>query len=116
MKEVLYVYLCRKQSGHYSRRAFIGQTLVCVDKGITNKLVWLMKVLELMKISTEVLKLMTKNDIHRDDYLYVKAYEEFLMMRRNRMKYHAAIKILSEDYHIGERTLQRVFKRLSSEC
>ena len=75
-----------------------------------------MKVVELMKIGTEILKRMSENDIHRDDYLYVKAYEEFLCMRKNRMKYRAAIKILSEDYKVGERTLERIFKRLSSEC
>lgn len=75
-----------------------------------------MKVVELMKISTEMLKLMTENGIHRDDYMYVKAYEEFLCMRSNKVKYRAAIRILSEDYHVGERTLERVFKRLSSEC
>ena len=36
-----------------------------------------------------MLKLMTENDIHRDDYMYVKAYEEFLCMRSNKVKYRA---------------------------
>lgn len=75
-----------------------------------------MKVHELLKISTEILKTMSENGIHRDDYKYVKAYEEFKVMRSNRMKYDAAIKMLAKDYNIGERTLARVFKRLSSEC
>lgn len=75
-----------------------------------------MKALELLKISTEILKTMSENGIHLEDYKYVKAYEEFKCMRSNRVKYDAAIRMLSEDYHVGERTLSRIFKRLSSDC
>lgn len=75
-----------------------------------------MKVTELLKISRESLKLMSENGIYLDDYKYVDAYEQFLTMRSFGMKYRSAITMLAEERHIGERTLQRAFKRLSQEC
>ena len=69
-----------------------------------------------MKIGTEMLKLMSENDIDRDDYVYIKAYEDFLMMRSNRIKYRNAIRMLAEENKVSERTLERAFKRLSKEC
>jgi len=75
-----------------------------------------MKMIELLKITTEALKLMSANGIYVDDYKYVDAYEQFLRMRMFGIKYRAAIAILAEERGIGERTLQRAFKRLSSEC
>jgi hypothetical protein len=75
-----------------------------------------MKMIELLKITTEALKLMSENGIYVDDYKYVDAYEQFLRMRMFGIKYRAAIAILAEERHVGERTLQRAFKRLSREC
>lgn len=75
-----------------------------------------MKIIELLKISTEALKLMSENGIYVDDYKYIDAYEQFLRMRMFGIKYRAAIAILAEERSIGERTLQRAFKRLSREC
>lgn len=75
-----------------------------------------MKVTELLKISCEALKLMSENGIYLDDYKYVSAYEQFLRMRSFGIKYRSAISMLAEERHIGERTLQRAFKRLAREC
>ena len=75
-----------------------------------------MKVIELLKISKESLKLMSKNGILLEDYKYVEAYEQFLRMRMFGVKYRAAISMLAQDWHVGERTLQRAFSRLSKEC
>lgn len=75
-----------------------------------------MKVIELLKISNEALKLMSQNGIYLDDYKYVEAYEQFLRMRMFGVKYRAAIRLLSEERGVGERTLQRAFNRLSKEC
>ena len=75
-----------------------------------------MKVVELLKISMVMLKMMSENGILRDDWQYVRAYEEFLNMRKNRVKHRVAIRMLAEDYHVSERTLERAFKRLSGEC
>jgi len=75
-----------------------------------------MKVTELLKISSEALKLMSENGIYLDDYKYVDAYEQFLRMRMFGIKYRSAISMLAQERGIGERTLQRAFKRLAREC
>lgn len=75
-----------------------------------------MKVYELLKISGEALKMMSRNGILLEDYKYVEAYDQFCRMRLFGMKYRAAIRILAEERGVGERTLQRAFKRLEKEC
>ncbi len=60
-----------------------------------------------------MLKLLSENDIKIDDYRYVDVYEAFVNMRNNKVKYRSAIKILADEKHISERTLERVFKRFS---
>ena len=63
-----------------------------------------MKVIELLKISSEALKLMSENGIYLEDYKYVDAYEQFLRMRMFGIKYRAAIGMLAEERGIGERS------------
>lgn len=75
-----------------------------------------MKVVELLKIGGELLKLMSANDVLRDDWRYVSLYEEYQMMRENGLKYIAAVKMLSEEYCISTRTVERVVKRLGRGC
>lgn len=75
-----------------------------------------MKVTELLKIGTSMLYIMSQNGIMRDDYQYLQAYEDFLQMRKNRVKYRVAIKLLAEDHNVSERTMERIIKRLSQEC
>lgn len=72
-----------------------------------------MKVVKLVKISMAMLKLLSENGIKIDDYRYVGAYEDFLNMRHNKVKYRSAIKMIAEDLDVSERTLERIFKRLS---
>lgn len=55
-----------------------------------------MKVVELVKISREALKLMSENDVMRDDWRFVPMYEEFQTMRGNGLKYRECIRMLSE--------------------
>ena len=75
-----------------------------------------MKVIELLRISTESLKLMSRHGIYLDDYRYIEAYEQFVRMRLFGVKYRSAITMLAEEYKVGERTLQRAFRRLEREC
>ena len=72
-----------------------------------------MKVVELLKVGQELLKLLSKSDIKVTDYQYINAYEDFLNMRANRIKYREVIRILANENHVSERTLERIFKRLS---
>lgn len=74
-----------------------------------------MKVVELLSIGGEMLKLMSANDVLRDDYRFVKMYEEFTNMRRLGVKYREAVRMLSEDYGISRSTVERVISRLGKD-
>ena len=75
-----------------------------------------MKAVELLKIGSEMLKLMSENDVNRDDWRYIPMYEEFVEMRRKGVKYRECVRMLSEDYHIGTSTVERAIRRLGMEC
>lgn len=75
-----------------------------------------MKVIELLKIGGEMLKLMSENDVNRDDWRFVPMYEEFQTMRNNGLKYRECIRMLSEDYNVSRATIERAIRRLSSDC
>lgn len=72
-----------------------------------------MKAVKLVQISTEMLKVLSENGIRIDDYKYVEVYNNYLNMRTNKVKHRAAIALLADENHISERTLERIFKRLS---
>lgn len=73
-----------------------------------------MKIVEFVKIGRELLKMLSDYDIRVSDYKYIETYEDFLNLRSHRVKYREAIKTLAEDKKVSERTLERVFKRLST--
>ena len=75
-----------------------------------------MKVIELVKISSEALKVMSENDVMRDDWRFVPMYEEFQTMRKNGLKYRECIRLLSEEYHVSAATVERAIRRLDGEC
>lgn len=75
-----------------------------------------MKVVELLKLGSEMLKLMSKHDVGRDDWRFVQMYEEFHEMRSKGVKYREAIRMLSEDYHVSSATAERAIRRLSGDC
>lgn len=75
-----------------------------------------MKVVELVKLLREGLKTMSECDVLRDDWRYVPLVEEYFAMRSNGLKHHAAVTVLSDDYGVSFRTVERVIKRLCKEC
>lgn len=75
-----------------------------------------MKVIELLKIGGEMLKLMSENEVNRDDWRFVPMYDEFREMRLKGVKYREAVRMLAEDYHISRATVERAIKRLDSDC
>lgn len=75
-----------------------------------------MKVIELLKMASEMLKVMSENDVMRDDWRFVPMYEEFQNMRENGLKYRECIRLLSEGYHVSRATIERAIRRLDSEC
>ena len=75
-----------------------------------------MKVVELLEIGGKMLKLMSENDVKRDDYQYVKMYHEYQNMRKNGVKYRSTIRMLAEEYHTSKASVERVIRRLDREC
>jgi hypothetical protein len=75
-----------------------------------------MLVIELLKISVDLLKTLSRNDVLIDDWRYVEVYDRFKHMRKSGVKHSVAIRILSDELGVGQRTIERAFKRLSKEC
>lgn len=75
-----------------------------------------MKVVELLKIGGEMLKVMSQNEVLRDDWRFVPMYEEFQEMRSKGVKYRECIRMLAEDYGVSRATIERAIRRLDSKC
>lgn len=75
-----------------------------------------MKMIELLKIAAEMLKLMSKNEVNRDDWRFVPMYEEFQEMREKGVKYREAVRMLAEDYRVSRATVERAIRRLERDC
>ena len=75
-----------------------------------------MKVIELLKLGGEMLKLMSRNEVNRDDWRFVPMYEAFQEMRLKGVKYREAVRMLAEEYHVSRATVERAIKRLDGEC
>ena len=74
-----------------------------------------MKVVDLLFLGRNLLKLMSKNDIKATDEFFVDIYEEFRRMRDNGEKFSVAVMVLSVKYGVSERTVSRAIKRLSKD-
>lgn len=75
-----------------------------------------MKVVEILKLGGEMLRLLSKNEVSVGDWQYVSMYEEFQNMRSSGVKYREAVRMLSEDYRISRATVERIISRLGGEC
>ena len=74
-----------------------------------------MKVVELLKIGGELLKLMSENDVKPGDWKYVKMYYEYERMRENGIKYRAAITELAICYSLSRSKVERIIRRMSKD-
>lgn len=74
-----------------------------------------MKVIELVKISKESLKMMSDSGIRTGDWKHVGMYEEYLDMRRKCEKFRYIMAFLAEKYKLSESSIKRIIKRLSRE-
>lgn len=75
-----------------------------------------MKVIELLKLGSELLKVMSRNGVRVDDWQYVTLYERFNRMRSLGIKYSEAISQLAKEKKVGCRTLERAFRRIAKDC
>lgn len=74
-----------------------------------------MKVVDLVKISKEAMKMMSNCGIKSEDWQHLEMYEEYEQMRSNHDKFRYIIAFLSEKYKTSESTVKRIVKRLSRE-
>lgn len=74
-----------------------------------------MKVVEIVKIGSELLKILSKNEVMLQDWKHVAMYEQYAHLRRQRIKYREVIRLLSEEYGVSRATVERVVKRLGKE-
>lgn len=63
-----------------------------------------------------MLKLMSRNEVNRDDWRFVPMYEAFQEMRQKGVKYREAVRMLAEEYQVGRATVERAIRRLEGEC
>jgi len=75
-----------------------------------------MKVVEIVKIGSELLKILSKNDVRIDDWQYVTMYERFIRMRKEGVKYIVAVNQLAEEYGMSRATIERAIKKFRKEC
>jgi hypothetical protein len=75
-----------------------------------------MKVAELVKINSGWMKMMSKLGIRLEDHEHIVIFEEFLRMEGDGEKKEYIYAMLAEKYGRSKRTLQRLIKRLKSEC
>lgn len=75
----------------------------------------LMKIVELVKISKESMKLMSDFDIKTSDWRFLDLYEKYQEMKSRKEKFRYIIAILSEKYNISESSVKRIIKRFSNE-
>lgn len=74
-----------------------------------------MKVVDLIKISRETLKVMSDFGIKIEDWQHISMYEEYLSMREKCEKFRYIMAYLAEKYKLSESSVKRILKRLSGE-
>lgn len=74
-----------------------------------------MKVIDLLKIQREPLKVMSDCGLKVDDYEYIAMYDEYRKRRLDNEKYRYVIMCLSMKYHISESKVKRIIRRLEGE-
>lgn len=74
-----------------------------------------MKMIELVKISRDLLKLMSENEVKTSDWMYIGLYEDYLNMRRLGLKYRYVISELSISYHTSKSSVERVLRRFNKD-
>jgi DNA-directed RNA polymerase delta subunit len=74
-----------------------------------------MKAINLLKIGSELLKLMSICDLRVNDWQYIEMYSEYVKKRNNHIKYEVIIMQLAKSYNISESSVKRVIRRFDRE-
>lgn len=70
-----------------------------------------MKVIDLVKFSREMLKMLSENEVKTGDWKYVKMYEEYRHMRDMGLKYRYVIAELAATHNISRSKIERIIRR-----
>lgn len=75
-----------------------------------------MKVIEILNLNKELLKIFRKVGIRLDDVQYIDLYNEYreLLSKGNKVSYIVAV--LADRYGISEREVYSLIKRFQSDC
>lgn len=74
-----------------------------------------MKSVEFLKIAREMLKLMSANDLRREDYKHIELYDDYTHLRGEGEKVEYILSVLSSRYKLSESTIKRIVRRFSRE-
>lgn len=70
-----------------------------------------MKVIEILKISKEILEMLSENGIKTTDVKHLKLYSEYETMIAKRLKVTYIVEHLSEEYGVSVAQVYRIIKR-----
>lgn len=74
-----------------------------------------MKLYELMKISSDLLEILSKNGILVKDVRYIEFYSDYFRMREEGYKVFGILEELCRKYHISESKARRLIRKLSQD-
>lgn len=75
-----------------------------------------MKVIEILKLNRELLKICQNMGIKMDDVQYIELYNEYNKRLTDGEKVSYIVAVLAERYTISERKVYTLIKRLQSDC
>ena len=75
-----------------------------------------MKAIELVKISSPMMKMLHENGISIDDYKHLPMLQDFHDMKNGGDKTTYIVATLAEKYKICERKVYKLLKRLLKDC
>lgn len=75
-----------------------------------------MKVIEILELSSSILKTLHRIGISVGDCKYIEMYDEFERMKSEGNKTTYIVAVLSEKYGICERKIYKIINKLSKDC
>ena len=74
-----------------------------------------MRIIELLKISAKILKLLSENDIRTSDYRYIDLYTDYTKMLKDGEKVAYIVAVLSKRYGTSESSVFRILRRFRKD-
>lgn len=75
-----------------------------------------MKIIEIVKINRELLKNLRTAGVRMKDTKYIDLYTDYQKLKGDGEKVSYIVALLASRYHVSERTVYSLIKRLGSEC